>query len=76
MIRNFVKREVGPEDVPSYGYDVWKVYENETQVGWYFVPENISGEEYEAALKSAEDKLIALGLTSLEAKAIIGRQLF
>ena len=57
-------------------YDVWDLRNGDTPLGSYFVPKNVTGEEYEAAIVSARNKLIALGLTTLEAKAIIGRQLF
>ena len=57
-------------------YDVWELFNGENSLGSYFVPKNVTGEEYEAAIVSARNKLIALGLTTLEAKAIIGRQLF
>ena len=45
-------------------------------VGWYFVPVNTDGADYHNALRTAEQKLIALGLTDIEVKAIMGRQLF
>lgn len=57
-------------------YDVWDLKNAAVPAGSYFVPKTVTGEEYEAALASAKDKLMALGLTTLEAKAIIGRQLF
>jgi hypothetical protein len=57
-------------------YDVWDLRNSGTPIGSYFVPKGVTGEDYEAALISARNKLIALGLTTLEAKAIIGRQLF
>lgn len=76
MSKTFVKRIVEPGDMPSHGYDVWKAYEDGNQIGWYFVPEGVSAEEYEEALASAKSKLTALGLTELEADAIVGRQLF
>ena len=64
----------------SHGYDVWELSDNFGSnpgvVGGYFVPAGVDGKEYYNALKSAEKKLIALGLTEIEAKAIIGRQLF
>jgi len=64
----------------SNGYDVWELSNTSgvspELIGWYFVPEGIDGKEYHDALLSAENKLIALGLTDLEVKAIIGRQLF
>jgi hypothetical protein len=57
-------------------YDVWDLRNGNTPLGSYFVPKDVTGQEYEAALISARNKLIALGLTTLEAKAIVGRQLF
>ena len=57
-------------------YDVWDLKNSNTPLGSYFVPKDVTGQDYEAALISARNKLIALGLTTLEAKAIIGRQLF
>jgi hypothetical protein len=57
-------------------YDVWDLRNSNTHLGAYFVPKDVTGQDYEAALISARNKLIALGLTTLEAKAIIGRQLF
>jgi hypothetical protein len=64
----------------SNGYDVWEFSNNfgtyPGVVGWYFVPVGTDGAEYHNALKSAEKKLIDLGLTEIEAKAIMGRQLF
>jgi hypothetical protein len=64
----------------SSGYDIWELSNtfgsNPTLIGWYFVPSGIDGKDYHGALKSAEKKLIDLGLTELEAKAVIGKQLF
>lgn len=64
----------------SHGYDVWELSSDSgvsSQVlGWYFVPTDTDGVEYHNALKTAEQKLIALGLTQIEVKAIMGRQLF
>jgi hypothetical protein len=64
----------------SHGYDVWELSNSFGSspglVGWYFVPADVDGKSYHDALKSAEQKLIALGLTEIEAKAILGRQLF
>jgi len=57
-------------------YDVWDLRNGDTPLGSYFFPKDVTGQEYEAALIGARNKLIALGLTTLEAKAIIGRQLF
>jgi len=57
-------------------YDVYVVIENGVRLGGYFVPKGVLPIDYDNALKSAEDKLITLGLTDLEAKAIIGRQIF
>jgi hypothetical protein len=57
-------------------YDVWQVSNGDKILGLYFTPLGVSGESYHKALYSAEKKLIALGLTELEAKAIIGKQLF
>jgi hypothetical protein len=64
----------------SHGYDVWEFSNNFGSdaglIGWYFVPADVDGKVYHDALKSAEQKLISLGLTEIEAKAIMGRQLF
>ena len=60
----------------AHGYDVWSVYEDKKLLGWYFVPENVSGEDYELSLESGKQKLINLGFTEIEAKALMGRQLF
>lgn len=72
MAKTFEKIEMESE----LFYDVYVVVENGVSLGGYFVPKGFLGTEYDNALKSAEDKLIALGLTTIEAKAIIGRQLF
>jgi len=76
MNRTFNKRVPQQGDALSHGYDVWKVYEDGVEIGWYFVPSGVSAEEYEGALISAKNKLIALGLTDLEAESVVGRQLF
>jgi hypothetical protein len=64
----------------SNGYDVWELSNNfgtnPGVVGWYFVPAGTDGKEYHDALRTAEQKLKALGLTEIEIKAIMGRQLF
>jgi hypothetical protein len=64
----------------SNGYDVWELYDNFGSnpgvVGWYFVPAGTDGREYHDSLRTAEQKLKALGLTEIEIKAIMGRQLF
>jgi hypothetical protein len=57
-------------------YDVWEMLNGSNSLGSYFVPKSVSGEEYEAALASAKQKLMSLGFTTLEVKAILGRQLF
>jgi hypothetical protein len=57
-------------------YDVWELSNSGNILGAYFVPKGVTGEEYEAALASAKNKLIAMGFTTLEVKAILGRQLF
>jgi len=57
-------------------YDVWDLTNSGEPLGSYFVPTGVTGEDYEAALISARNKLINLGFTTLEAKAIVGRQLF
>jgi hypothetical protein len=57
-------------------YDVWDLTHDDQAIGSYFAPKDVSGQEYEDAMQSAKDKLIALGLTELEVDAIIGRQLF
>ena len=70
--------EIAKKD--SNGYDIWELSNNfgtyPGVVGWYFVPAGTDGKEYYDALRTAEQKLIALGLTEIEAKAILGRQLF
>lgn len=64
----------------SHGYDVWELSNdfgtNAGILGWYFVPVDTDGIEYHNALKTAGQKLIALGLTDIEVKAVMGRQLF
>ena len=64
----------------SHGYDVWEFSDNfglnGGLVGWYFVPDGVDGKTYHYALKSAEKKLIDLGFTEIEAKAVIGKQIF
>lgn len=64
----------------SNGYDIWELFDNfganPGVVGWYYLPVGTDGKEYHDALKTAEKKLIALGLTEIEVKAIMGRQLF
>jgi hypothetical protein len=57
-------------------HDIWQVSNGSQILGLYFTPPGVSGESYHNALKSAEEKLMVLGLTSLEAKAVIGKQLF
>lgn len=76
MSKTFKKRVIGPEDPPSNGYDVWEVFNDNNLIGWYFVPEGVSAKQYEDALLSAKNKLIALGLSELEISSIIGRQFF
>jgi hypothetical protein len=70
--------EVTPKE--SNGYDIWELYDNFGNnpgvVGWYFVPVGTDGREYHDALRTAEQKLKSLGLTEIEVKAIMGRQLF
>ncbi len=70
--------EIAKQD--SHGYDIWELSNNfgtnPGVVGWYFVPAGTDGKEYHDALRTAEQKLIALGLTEIEVKAIMGRQLF
>lgn len=57
-------------------YDVWDLTNSGQPLGSYFVPKGVTGEEYEALLATVKDKLINLGFTTLEAKTILGRQLF
>jgi len=57
-------------------YDVWDLRNSGTPLGSYFVPKGVTGEEYEELLVSIKNKLMAMGFTTLETKAIIGRQLF
>jgi len=57
-------------------YDVWELSNSGDSLGSYFIPKGATGEEYEAAIISARNKLIALGFSTLEVKAIVGRQLF
>jgi hypothetical protein len=75
MAKTFVKIEV-PENANVYGYDIWEVTENEKMLGWYFVPEGATAQQYDNALDSATTKLFALGFTELEIQALMGRQLF
>jgi hypothetical protein len=70
------KLEKNIEFSKTQPYDVWDVTNGSESLGSYFVPKNTTGEDYENALISARNKLIALGFTTLEAKAIIGKQLF
>lgn len=78
MTISFRKVDVLNKD--SNGYDVWELSNNfganPGVVGWYFVPVGTGGSEYHDALRTAEKKLRDLGLTEIEVKAIIGRQLF
>jgi hypothetical protein len=73
-------RKVDVSHKNSNGYDVWELVNNSGTstevVGWYFVPVGTDGKEYHDALVTAEQKLKALGLTEIEVKAIMGRQLF
>ena len=57
-------------------YDVWELSNSSNLLGSYFVPKGTTGEEYEQALASAKEKLMTLGFSTLEIKAILGRQLF
>ena len=57
-------------------YDVWELSNSGESLGSYFIPKGVTGEDYENALASARSKLVALGFSTLEIKAIIGRQLF
>jgi hypothetical protein len=75
MARNFEKINID-EFSEVKQYDAWQLTIDKEMAGWYFVPKGVSGIDYDNALKSAEQKLINLGLTELEAKAIIGKQLF
>jgi hypothetical protein len=75
MARTFEKKPV-PDGHNSNGYDLWEVVQDGTMLGWYFVPEGVTGQQYEGALDSAMSKLVALGLTQLEVQALLGRQLF
>lgn len=78
MAISFRKVDVLNKD--SNGYDVWELSNssgtNTGVVGWYFVPVGTDGREYHDALVTAEQKLKDLGLTEIEIKAIMGRQLF
>lgn len=64
----------------SHGYDLWEVSNNSTPEGTvtstYYVPVGTDGEVYHQALRTAQQKLVNLGFTETEAKAILGRQLF
>jgi hypothetical protein len=75
MAKTFVKIPV-PDGANAHGYDLWEVTEDGKMLGWYFVPEGVTGQEYDNALDSAMTKLKALGLTELEVQALLGRQLF
>jgi hypothetical protein len=74
MARTFVRRPEQEGD--AHGYDLWEVIEDGKMLGWYFVPEGTTGQQYEDALGSAMTKLKALGLTELEVQSLLGRQLF
>jgi hypothetical protein len=76
MSKTFTKIAFEPDALSSNGYDVWEVFKDNNFLGWYFVPEGVSGKDYDDALISAKSKLMALGLTELEVNAIIGRQFF
>jgi hypothetical protein len=60
----------------AHGYDLWEVIQDGKMLGWYFVPEGTTGEEYDEALGTAMTKLVALGLNETEVRALLGRQLF
>jgi len=79
MALKFRKLDEIPKE-NSHGYDVWELSDNfgtsPGVVGWYFVPAGTDGAEYHNAFRTAEQKLKALGLTEIEVKAIMGRQLF
>jgi hypothetical protein len=75
MAKTFVQAQL-PEGHNGHSYDVWEVSKNGKMLGWYFVPEGITGEQYDNALNSATTKLLALGFTELEIQALLGRQLF
>jgi hypothetical protein len=79
MALKFRKLDEIPKN-QSNGYDIWEFSNNSGinagVIGWYFVPADVDGKVYHDALKSAEKKLIDLGLTEIEAKAVIGKQLF
>ena len=57
-------------------YDVWELSSSGKVLGSYFVPKGTTGEDYENSIASAKKKLMDLGFTTLETRAIIGRQLF
>jgi hypothetical protein len=74
MVKKLEKNVEANSEIKSY--DVWELSNSGNVLGSYFVPKTVTGEEYEAALASAKSKLMALGLTTLEVKAVLGRQLF
>jgi hypothetical protein len=63
-------------DTNDIFYDAYLVFEDGVRTGAYFVPEGVTGQEYDDALTSATNKLTALGFTQLEITALLGRQLF
>lgn len=81
MVLKFKKIDINKEYLEEdNGYEIWELSDNfggsESRVGTYYVPPGFDGKSYHDALRTAEQKLIALGLTTIEAKAVIGRQLF
>jgi hypothetical protein len=81
MALKFRKVEINKDYLEEdNGYEIWELSDNfidkEGRVGNYYVPPGTDGKDYHDALRTAEQKLMALGLTEIEAKAVIGRQLF
>jgi hypothetical protein len=81
MALKFRKIEINKDYLEEdNGYDIWEMSDTFSAragvIGHYYVASGFDGKEYHDAIRTAEQKLKALGLTEIEAKAIIGRQLF
>jgi hypothetical protein len=63
-------------DAEDRYYDNWLVFENGVEQGGYFVPQGVTGQQYDDALNSVKIKLATLGFTYIEITALLGRQLF
>jgi len=81
MALKFRKVEINKDYLEQdNGYDIWELSDTFSGragiVGHYYISPGLDGKEYHDAIRTAEQKLKALGLTEIEVKAIIGRQLF